>query len=183
MVPSPTRGEGVRNPKNSGAEERYGPLPPCGGGIGWGGPRPRSRQPSLLRNGRPPTPPLPHKGGGSQKSEKQWRRGTLWSPPPLWGRDRVGGPRPRSRQPSLLRSGRPLTPPLPHKGGGSQKSEKHWRRGTLWSPPPLWGRDRVGGPGLGHVSRAYFATADPAPHPSPRRGERVRTRDGSLDSS
>src|SRR6478672_418508 len=35
---------------------------------------------------RPPTLTLPHKGGGDQTGAA-----FLWSPPPLWGRVRVGG--------------------------------------------------------------------------------------------
>ena len=46
------------------------------------------------------------------------------SPPPLWGRDRVGGHRRGSRKHKVHYSGQGTRPPtliLPHKGGGDQK--------------------------------------------------------------
>jgi hypothetical protein len=40
--------------KNTGAEGLYDPLPPCGGGLGWGVSGPRRRQLSMFRSDRPP---------------------------------------------------------------------------------------------------------------------------------
>jgi flagella basal body P-ring formation protein FlgA len=80
------------------------------------------------------------------------------SPPPLWGRAREGG----SHERRLL--GLPLSPTLPHKGGGKGKSARgvhslrlanallaatsavaELRALLSLSPPPLWGRAREGG--------------------------------------
>src|SRR5262245_43303961 len=75
-------------------------------------------------------------------------------PPPLWGRDRVGG----SRQPLLEGLPPPLTPP--HKGEGNMVGA----RATTF-PPPLWGRDRVGG------SRQLLRAGFPPPLAPPHQGE------------
>ncbi len=68
----------------------------------------------------PPTPTLPHKGGGSLGSPSPTRgEGALLLPPPWWGRVGVGG--------------MALPPPW-------------W--GELFLPPPWWGRVGVGGMAL-----------------------------------
>src|SRR4051794_27091412 len=50
------------------AADLSGPLPPCGGGLGWGVDRNSLEERVFGGVGRrrgPPTPPLPRKGGGS----------------------------------------------------------------------------------------------------------------------
>jgi hypothetical protein len=44
------------------------PLPPCGGGLGWGVWRQRIGSDAVAEAGPPPTLALPHEGGGDQKA-------------------------------------------------------------------------------------------------------------------
>src|SRR5579875_1946351 len=75
----------------------------------------------------PPTPALPHQGGGS-----------LGSPSPLVGEGALFLPPPPG--------GRELCFSLPHQGGGSFVSPSPTRgEGEPRLPPPWWGRVGVGG--------------------------------------
>ena len=60
-------------------ESLYSPLPTCGGGLGWGVVQPRVGQPILSLDSIPPTPTLPHKGGGRENSPRpNTLRGAQW---------------------------------------------------------------------------------------------------------
>src|SRR5579875_2514603 len=96
-------------------------LPPCGGGLGWGG----GRTPCLHCT-YPPTPPLPHKGGGSFVSPSPTRgEGVVFVPSPLCG----GGLGWGVRTP-CLHCTYPPTQPSPTRG-----------EGVVFVPSPLWGRE------------------------------------------
>ncbi len=77
-VRNPGIGRDAREPRAVSFSRRRsssGPLPPCGGGLGWGG----------LRDGRgsrTPHPTLPHKGGGEEMPARRERNGPAREPNP-----------------------------------------------------------------------------------------------------
>src|SRR5579884_1739385 len=110
----------------------------------------------------PPTPALPHQGGGRNKAPSPTRgEGETRPPPPPGGREKQG-PLPhqgggRNKAPSPTRGeGETRLPPppggrekqgsLPHQGGGRNKAPSPLvGEGETRPPPPWWGRVGVGG--------------------------------------
>jgi hypothetical protein len=121
-------------------------LPPCGGGLGWGG------KYNADKEFYPPHPNPPPQGGREQ----------IQLPPPPGGREQIQLPPPQGEREQIQlpphQGGGNKYNSLPHRGEGTNTTPSPtggreqiqfppplWGREQIQFPPPLWGRAGVGG--------------------------------------